>query len=425
MKHGQITIFMIIGIIILLGAGMLIYMTMIKPEKSGEEKVAAQALRQAAVQPIKDYITSCLDITSADALEFVGKQGGRLYVSQGGTIPDPATAQLGIVFLNYDELRLSYSVVPPQGSVGDLFFSEPPKYPWPDFPYSIASNESEIGFFGLVTLPPLYKKHGPNSLQEQMETYTSNNIGKCADFTDKFPGYEITTGKPETVMIIAENITHLRAEEYISFVLDWPVTIKEKASSAEITLDKFRVTHPLAFGRIYYTVKGIVDTEVSNISYEPETTDAYFITINKNAYDKDDVIIYQDKKYNLNARPYEFRIARKNRLPALYKIDQFEIDKFAYCVDAVRFSIDGKKLRASPDLEDGDPFPLNITVVDPDNDAIKLRLDPRNPKVDEYAVALYADNPSKGGLIFKVIASDDELEDYQKIRIIPKGCEAD
>jgi len=334
MKHGQITIFMIIGIIILLGAGMLIYMTMIKPEKSGEEKVAAQALRQAAVQPIKDYITSCLDITSADALEFVGKQGGRLYVSQGGTIPDPATAQLGIVFLNYDELRLSYSVVPPQGSVGDLFFSEPPK-------------------------------------------------------------------------------------------LDWPVTIKEKASSAEITLDKFRVTHPLAFGRIYYTVKGIVDTEVSNISYEPETTDAYFITINKNAYDKDDVIIYQDKKYNLNARPYEFRIARKNRLPALYKIDQFEIDKFAYCVDAVRFSIDGKKLRASPDLEDGDPFPLNITVVDPDNDAIKLRLDPRNPKVDEYAVALYADNPSKGGLIFKVIASDDELEDYQKIRIIPKGCEAD
>ena len=35
----------------------------------------------------------------------------------------------------------------------------------------------------------------------------------------------------------------------------------------------------------------------------------------------------------------------------------------------------------------------------------------------------YADNPEKGGLLFDVIASDGELEDYQKIRIIPKGCE--
>jgi len=427
MKHGQITIFMIIGIIILLGAGMLIYMTTIKPEKSGEEKVAAQALRQAAVQPINDYIGSCLDIVSADALEFIGKQGGRLYISQGGTISDPTTVQLGTVFLNYDELKLSYSVVPPQGTVGDLFFSDAPKYPWPDFPYSADSNESEIGFFGLVALPPLYRKHGQFSLQEQMETYVSNNIGKCADFTDKFPGYEITTGFPNTTMIIAENITHLRSEEYISFVLDWPVTIQEKSSSAKITLDKFRVTHPIAFGRIYYTIKDMVEKEVSNISYEPETTSNYFITINKNAYNKDDVIIYQDKKYNLNAKPYEFRIARKNRLPALYLIDQHAIEQFAYCSGEiiVKFALDGNKLIAVPDLEEDDPFPLNLTAIDPDEDIITFRLKPEKPKVDERAVASYAAQPEKGGLIITVYASDDELEDYQKIRIIPKGCTAD
>ncbi|MBD3304659.1 hypothetical protein GF343_05980 [Candidatus Woesearchaeota archaeon] len=425
MKSAQITVFMIIGIVILLGAGLLVYMAMIQPEKTGEEKVAAQALRQAAVQPVRDYITSCLDIVSSDALEFIGKQGGRLYVSQGGTVPDPVVSQLGSVYLDYDELRVSYSVLPPEGTVGSLFFSAPPDYPWPDFPVSADSNESVIGFFGLAALPPLYRKHGKGSLQEQMETYVSNNIARCVDFSDKFPGYEIITGEPSTLMVIAENITHLRAEEYISFVLDWPVEIKEKGTGAEIFLNDFKTTFPVAFGRIYYTVKEIVDAEVSNISYEPETTVNYFITIDKNVYNRDDVVIYQDKKYNLNARPYEFRIARKNRLPALYRIDQKEINKFAYCVDAVRFSVDGKKLRASPDLEDGDPFPWNLTAVDPDNDEITFRLDPRNPEVDEYAVALYADNPSKGGLIFKVIASDGDLQDFQRIRIIPKGCEAD
>jgi hypothetical protein len=425
MKNAQITVFMIIGIVILFGAGLLVYMAMMQPERTGEEKVTAQALRQAAVQPVKDYITSCLEIVSSDALEFIGKQGGRLYQSQGGTIPDPGVSQLGTVYLDYDELKLSYIILPPQGTVGSLFFSEPPDYPWPDFPFSADSNESEIGFFGLASLPPLYRKHGRNSLQEQMEAYVSNNVAKCTDFSDKFPGYVITAGEPSTSMIIAENITHLRAEEYISFVLEWPVEIREKGTGAEITLTDFRATFPLAFGRIYYTVKEIVDAEVSNISYEPAATAGYFITINRNVYNKDDVIIYQDKKYNLNAKPYEFRIARKNRFPALYRIDQSEIDKFAYCVDAVSFSVDGEKLRASPDLEDGDPFPWNLAAVDPDNDEVLFRLDPRNPEVDEYAVALYADNPSKGGLIFKVIASDGDLEDYQRIRIIPKGCEAD
>lgn len=425
MKSAQITVFMIIGIVILLGAGLLVYMAMIQPEKTGEEKVAAQALRQAAVQPVRDYITSCLEIVSSDALEFIGKQGGRLYVSQGGTVPDPVVSQLGFVYLDYDELKLSYSVLPPEGSVGNLFFSEPPDYPWPDFPVSADNNESDIGFFGLAALPPLYRKHGPGSLQEQMETYVSNNIAKCTDFSDKFPGFEITVGEPDASMIIAENITHLRAEEYISFVLDWPVEIKEKGTSAQVTLNNFKATFPVAFGRIYYTVKEIVDAEVSDISYEPATTADYFIAIDKNAYNKDDVIIYQDKKYNLNARPYEFRIARKNRLPALYRIDQKEIDKFAYCVDAVRFSVDGNTLRASPDLEEDDPFPLSLAAVDPDNDEITFRLDPKNPEVDEYAVALYADNPSEGGLIFKVIASDGDLEDFQRIRIIPKGCETD
>lgn len=420
MKNAQITIFLIIGLVLLLGVGFLIYMASITPEKKGEEKVAAQALRQAAVQPIKDYINTCLDIVSSDALELIGKQGGRLYLSQGSTTPDPGSSQIGSTFINHDDLKLFYSIVPPQGTVGTLFFSDIPEYPWPRFPY-VGNNVSDIGYFGMSLLPPLYRKFGAGSIQEQLETYISSNVIGCFAAGD-FPGFNISAGIPNTTMIIAENLTHLRQEEYISFVLDWPVKIKESGTNAEITLDKFSVNYPIALGRIYYTIKGIIEDEISNMSYEPGTAPAYYITINKNVHNKDDIVIYQDKKYNLKAKPYEFRILRKNRAPALYWIDQGKIDQFAYCSYIVEFGLSGNKIVASPDLEDDDYFPLNLTAVDPDNDAISFRLHPSNPKVDEHAVASYAAQPAQGGLIITVYASDNEFEDYQKIRIIPKGC---
>lgn len=420
MRNAQITIFLIIGLVLLLGVGLLIYMASIIPEKKGEEELAAQALRQAAVQPIKDYINTCLDIASSDALELLGKQGGRLYKSQGSTTPDPGSAQLGSTFMNYDGLKLFYLIVPPQGTVGSLFFSDVPEYPWPAFPY-VDGNVSDVGYFGLSLLPPLYKTFGKGSLQEQLEAYISANVQECFD-KERFPGFNITVEAANTTMIIAENLTHLKQEEYISFVVDWPVKIKEIGGAAEINLDRFSVSYPIAFGRIYYTIKGIIEDEIANVSYEPETTSEYYITINNDAYNKDDVIVYQDKKYDLKAKPYEFRIARKNRAPAFYWIDQGRIDRFAYCANIVRFGLSGDKIIASPDLEEDDSFPLAVFAVDPDNDAVSFRLNPANPFVDEHAVASYAARPAQGGLIFTVYASDGEFEDYQKIRIIPKGC---
>ena len=426
MRNGQITIFMIIGIIIILGAGLLIYMASLKPEKAGAETVAGQTLRQSAVQPVKDYVNSCLDVVASDALILVGLQGGRIYVSQGGMTPDPGSAQVGQTYLDYDDLKLSYLILAPQGDVGDLFFSDAPKYPWPSFPYDASGNVSELGFYGLSLLPPLYKKLGPGSIQKQLESYIENNIGQCTDWSDKFPGFEITTGVPNASMILAENLTHLKHEEYISFVLHWPVQITEETSNAKIILDQFSVNYPVAFGRIYYDVKDILRQETENINYQPETSDNYFITINRDVSASDDVLVYQDKRYKLKGKPYEFRIAVKNRVPALYLIDQHAIEQFAYCSGEiiVKFALDNNKLIAVPDLEDDDLFPLNLTAIDPDGDIIAFRLKPEQPKVDEHAVASYAAQPDKGGLLFTVYASDDALEDYQKIRIIPKGCVA-
>ena len=112
MKKAQITVFIIIGIMLLLGTALLIYVVSLKPEQKSKTDVISQSLRQSAVQPVKEYVLSCLDVVSSDALEFVGKQGGRLFVSQGGITPDPVDSELGVRFLEYDYALLPYSIVP-------------------------------------------------------------------------------------------------------------------------------------------------------------------------------------------------------------------------------------------------------------------------------------------------------------------------
>ena len=433
-RKAQITIFIIIGIILLVGLGMMIYLF---SAKKGTEQVLTQNLRQTAVQPVKDYVTSCLDVAASQSLELVGKQGGFLYESQGGLTQEPLNVFKGKVYLDYDSLKLIYDIVPPTGNIGDIYFSEPPDYPWPRFPYAAAGMQ-DYGYFGVSKLPPLYREiSGPLSIQDLLERSIVANVLKCADWnTFELQGLNIDAGKPTVQMIIAENTTQLEAEEYISFVLNWSITIKEYATQAQTTLNQFAVSYPVRFGQIYYTVKEIIDNDITNISYEPQTTSLYFITINKDVFGKDDVLIYQDAKAKLKGTPYEWRIARKNRAPALQWINQTRIDKYQYCIgNEIRFSgnqftfapLKAVSVAANEPISVSQIFPLRFNASDPDNDVITYSISPTASEVDvDYwatrAWASYGANPETGGLKITVTVNDGELKDYQLIRFIPLAC---
>jgi len=75
-KRGQVTIFIILGILILIIVGSFFLIRSYSEEKRAEteaEKVQ-QAIQMSA--SIKHYIESCLDSTGKKALLFVGKHGG-------------------------------------------------------------------------------------------------------------------------------------------------------------------------------------------------------------------------------------------------------------------------------------------------------------------------------------------------------------
>ena len=134
MKNAQVTIFIIVGIILLIGIGMMIYLVSFRAEKRSEEQVVVQKLRKSVIRSVNDYITSCLDVAAAEALALVGKQGGVLYNTQGSLYPEPVAGE-GQDYIVYDEIKVIYDIIPPQGNIGDIYFSIPPQYPWNKFPY--------------------------------------------------------------------------------------------------------------------------------------------------------------------------------------------------------------------------------------------------------------------------------------------------
>ena len=73
-KKGQVTLFIIIGVILLLTAGLVIYLTTQKVIKPVEEKI----IMPEGTQPIYEYISECVYQTAKEGIIKMGLQGGYL-----------------------------------------------------------------------------------------------------------------------------------------------------------------------------------------------------------------------------------------------------------------------------------------------------------------------------------------------------------
>src|SRR3989338_5292014 len=111
-KRCQITLFIIIGIVILIIVGLLVYLATYITKKGIEKEITKSEKIPLAAQPIKTYIETCLDKTAKDAIILIGKQGGYIYNSQGGTLIDFKTLDENAFFINYESNIISYNIFP-------------------------------------------------------------------------------------------------------------------------------------------------------------------------------------------------------------------------------------------------------------------------------------------------------------------------
>ena len=78
-KKSQVTLFIILGIVILSIFSLIFYLVNYTSKEKFGEKSEEAGKTSAELKPIEEYIKSCLKETAEQGLLLLGKQGGYIY----------------------------------------------------------------------------------------------------------------------------------------------------------------------------------------------------------------------------------------------------------------------------------------------------------------------------------------------------------
>ena len=406
-KRGQVTVYIIIGIIILFLAILLFYFRGTTEKEMGmQELVRAQKIPKEA-RPITNYVTTQLDDATKKGLLLIGMQGGYIYESQGVPhIQDPTGE--GSDFIYDNNYKVSYDIYKQDSDLFYFYFHEPWPYPWKKFP-NVGGEYFPAGFniFGINNLPPL---NGPDpiSIESQLTEFITNYLrDKINLIIFDEQGFEIDAdvNKINVSVIIGEN-------DVIVF-LEYPLGINKTITNTITNVSYFYTNPQIRLKKVYNFVYDIISKDtvdilfnITNINNIPSYIEGINIKKNESAYCLnsccDDLIIIKDNKSMLYAKPYTFQFARENRYPALHYLD----------IPMLQFEGYSNAVITEDDI--------NPKADDPDEDVIDFTYEPDLP----YHVKQSDFDRGYVDLIVYAKEKDNENENYkdgQKLRILVIG----
>ena len=402
-KRSQATIFLIIGIVMVMVAVSLILVTRYAAKKVSKQETVNVKEASFDVEPVNNFITECLSAMSKNGLKLLGQQGGYLFKSQGGSLIDYPSTDEGIFFIKNENTKVVYDILKPRFPAGK-YKPSTPGYPWKTFPYTDENRTAESfeakSAFGLNNFPTLNTSFGPNSMQQQLVDYVENNIDKCLDFSIfEKQGISTTKGKKEVIVNINEND--------VIFRMSYDIIVENLASGEKTSLNNFLARHKVRLGKLHNFISNLIESDIGSIKFNiVNNTGAgsFDVDMKKEVYDKDDLIIITDKESILDNQPYKYYFARKNRNPALFYLAPEQIALPATNTETGEFTtITEENLLKSKEL----------MALDPDEDLItneSFSITPKPP------VTLLFPR-----IEFKVGVTDGSLEDYQIITVSRVG----
>ncbi len=293
-KKAQITLFIIIGLVIV-GAVAFLYYFITTP------RIEKKELDTTAIE---EYVTSCLDKTAKQALIKLGEQGGYLFVQDM-----PKSKRIG-------EIEIAYLITAPrlistdEWQIYDYLGSNPfPsdwKYPWENFPYK-NGEEVYTGYFGNDNVPGL--ESGEISFKMQLKKFIEKNVTSCLDLSIfKEKGFNIKVTSPPQIDIVITN-------ENVIFTLNLGLNVKKSGSKKKI--NNFVAVEDVKLRNLYQFLKTLIFNDITDISFDI-TKQVPIYTITKSEQANDDLIIITDSSSIVNGKPYLFQFMRENRKPALH-----------------------------------------------------------------------------------------------------------
>lgn len=243
-SKGQVTIFIIVGILLLFAFAGIMYFTktFTKETVTVEGEPVIEDVPQA-FKPISSYTESCLNQIGKRGLLILGEQGGYVY-------PD---------------LVGEYSASDPTNADGiDL---EPLKSPY--WHYNVKPNEvNEISFASLK--PKLYVKDDPvMSVEAQLSRFVEEKLDGCLDGYSPFlnQGFEIEIlGGEDT-----KKVTATVGENTVNFLLE--MRIKAKKGAAESEMGQFYIKVPLRLKHYYEVASQVAGMETNHSFLELQALD--------------------------------------------------------------------------------------------------------------------------------------------------------
>jgi hypothetical protein len=208
----QITIFIIIGIVILLAASFFLYYR--------NFIFAETEIVPIDLVPVKDYVESCLDQVSQDAIVRLGMQSG--YIN----IPN--------------QVRLYESYI-------ELIPNSPFIVPY-------------WHYNGISFVPTI------SEMQNEISGYVRDNIARCVNFDVLKNDYLIESSEEISIETII-------AEQDVVVSMEYPISITTRSTEEQSKISKFHVTRPVRLKKAFELARNILEAENSKTYLENITVD--------------------------------------------------------------------------------------------------------------------------------------------------------
>jgi len=217
-KKGQITVFIILGLLLL--AAVVVYVSINQTEKEkGSAAIPKVEKVPIEFQPIQNYVENCLKLTAEEGLKLAMDHGGYI---------DPITSGINS---NPTEPTSSNGVSLP----GDFII--------PYWYYLKSDNRCIKNCEFSSERPPLRRNEGPKSIEAQLDSYIKVKIKDC---TRNFEAFKEDANVVENGVI---SITSSVLDSDVLFVMVYPLAVTKEGVTKE--MNNFYVRIPVRLNDIY------------------------------------------------------------------------------------------------------------------------------------------------------------------------------
>lgn len=204
-KKGQVTAFVILGIVILAGVILILYLRgqfFFGP--------ATPSSLSARITPIKEHITSCIQEVSPEYIERIGMQGGHLKLGDD-------------TYRKREDIPISYLC------------------------YNIESKPTCYNRMLLIS-----------EMENELNDAIRKGLATCINLGKYKKGFEITTGTLDVKTEIGE--------ESVLVNVNYPITLTKGETKA--SEDKYSVNLNYPLGKLYNAAQDIIDAHTTTGNFE-------------------------------------------------------------------------------------------------------------------------------------------------------------